>query len=78
VHRPARRLRRSFTNSKYPLVILRFEDGHEIQLKKGEGKSFDAFAGERVKVVVLWDPSANEREVIATMKAEQFDEESET
>jgi hypothetical protein len=78
VRKPARRLRRSFTNSKYPLVILRFEDGHEIQLKKGEGKSFDAFAGERVKVVVLWDPSANEREVIATMKAEQFDEESET
>ena len=74
----ARRLRRRFTNAKYPLVILRFEDGHEIQLKQGEGKTFDAYAGERVKVVVLWDPSVNEREVIATMKAEQFDEESET
>ena len=74
----ATRLRRRYTNSKYPLLILRFEDGHEIELKKGEGKTFDAFAGERVKVVVLWDPSANEREVIATMKAEQFDEESES
>jgi len=71
----AKRLRRRYTNAKYPLVILRFEDGHEIQLKRGEGKAFDAFAGERVKVVVLWDPSANEREVIATLKAEQFDEE---
>ena len=71
----ANRLRRRYTNAKYPLVILRFEDGHEIQLKRGEGKAFDAFAGERVKVVVLWDPSANEREVIATMKAEQFEEE---
>jgi len=70
----ARRLRRRYTNEKYPLVILRFEDGHEIQLKKGEAKEFDAFAGERVKVVVLWDPSANERELIATLKAEQFDE----
>lgn len=71
----ARRLRRRFANDKYPLVILRFEDGHEIQLKKGEAKGFDAFAGESIKVVVLWDPSINEREVVATMKAEQFDEE---
>ena len=70
----AKRLRRRYTNEKYPLVILRFEDGHEIRLKRGEGKVFNAFAGERVKVVVLWDPSANERELIATMKAEQFQE----
>jgi hypothetical protein len=70
----AKRLRRRYTNEKYPLVMLRFEDGHEIQIKRGEGKTFDAFAGETVKVVVLWDPSANERELIATMKAEQFQE----
>jgi hypothetical protein len=70
----AKRLRRRYANDRYPLVILRFEDGHEIQLKRGEAKGFDAFAGERVKVVVLWDPSANERELIATLKAEQFDE----
>ena len=71
----ARRLRRRYTNAKYPLVMLRFEDGHEIQLKRGESKSFDAYAGEQIKVVVLWDPSVNEREVVATMKAEDFDEE---
>lgn len=69
----AKRLRRRYRNAQYPLVILRFEDGHEIQLKRGEDKTFDAFAGERVKVVVLWDPSANERELIATMKAEEFE-----
>ncbi len=68
------RLRRRYANAKYPLVILRFEDGHEIRLKKGQGKSFDAFSGETVKVVVLWDPTADEREVIAVMKAEQFEE----
>ena len=68
-------MRRCYSNAKYPLVILRFEDGHEIHLKKGETKGFDAFAGESIKVVVLWDPSSNEREVVATMKAEQFDEE---
>ena len=69
----AKRLRRRYANTKYPLVFLRFEDGHEIQLKRGEAKAFDAYVGERVKIVVLWDPSANERELIATMKAEDFD-----
>ena len=71
----ARRLRRQFSNATYPLVILKFEDGHEIRFKKGEGKAFDAYAGETVKVVVLWDPSAGEREVISVLKAEQFEEE---
>ena len=71
----AQRLRRRYVNTKYPLVMLRFEDGHEIRLKKGQGKTFDAFVGETVKVVVLWDPSANEREVVAVLKAEQFEEE---
>jgi hypothetical protein len=72
----ARRLRRRYANDKYPLVLLRFEDGHEIRLKRGEAKTFDAFAGEHIKVVALWDASANERELIATLKAEEFDEES--
>jgi hypothetical protein len=70
----ARPLRRRYTNAKYPDVLLRFEDGHEIRLKRGEGKSFDAYEGETIKVVVLWDPSAGDREVIAVMKAEQFEE----
>ena len=69
----AKRLRRRYANTRYPLVILRFEDGHEIQLKRGEGKAFDAFAGERIKIVVLWDASANERELIGTRKAEEFE-----
>lgn len=70
----ARRLRRRYTNSQYPAIVLRFEDGHEIQLKRGEGKAFDAFAGETIKVVVVWDAAAADREVIAVMKAEQFEE----
>ena len=68
------RLRRRYTNEKYPLVALKFEDGHEIRLKRGESKTFDAYAGERIKVVVLWDPTADEREVISVLKAEQFEE----
>jgi len=70
----ARPLRRRYLNAKYPLVVLRFEDGHEIQLRRGDGKSFDAYAGETIKVVVVWDASAGDREVIAVMKAEQFEE----
>jgi hypothetical protein len=68
----ARRLRRAYVNEKFPLVVLRFEDGHEIVLRKGESKSFDAFAGERIKVVVIWDADAGDREVIAVLKAEEF------
>jgi hypothetical protein len=70
----ARRLRRRYVNEKYPSVLLRFEDGHEIRLAKGEGKAFDAFAGEIIKVVVVWDPTSSEREVVSVMKAEQFPE----
>ena len=74
MRKPATRLRRQYSNSKYPLVSLKFEDGHEIQLKKGESKAFDAYTGEKIKVVVLWDVAAGDREVISVMKAEQFEE----
>jgi len=70
----AKRLRRRYTNTKYPLVLLRFEDGHEIRVAKGRGKAFDAYAGESIKVVVLWDATSNERDVIAVMKAEEFED----
>lgn len=70
----ARPIRRRYSNEKYPLVMLKFEDGHEIRLKKGEGKAFDAYEGETVKIVVLWDASSGEREVISVLKAEQFEE----
>lgn len=69
-----RRLRRRYVNDNYPVVVLRFEDGHEISLKKGEGKTFDAYAGETIKVVVVWDAAAGDREVIAVLKAEQLEE----
>jgi hypothetical protein len=70
----ARRLRRRYVNEKYPVVVLRFEDGHEIRLRRGEGKTFDAYAGETIKIVVEWDPTARERETLDVLKAEQFEE----
>ena len=70
----AKRLRRGYANAKYPLVILRFEDGHEIVIKKGESKAFDAFVGETIRIVAVWDTSAADRDVISVLKAEQFEE----
>lgn len=70
----AKRLRRSFVNATHPLIVLRFEDGHEITLRRGEAKSFDAWAGETIKVVAVWDRDAGDREVLRALKAEQFQE----
>ena len=70
----ARRLRRFYANTTHPLILLRFEDGHEIALRKGDAKAFDAYAGETIKVVAVWDAEAGDREVIRVMKAEQFEE----
>jgi hypothetical protein len=70
----AQRLRRAYVNERYPLIVLRFEDGHEIALRKGESKAFDAFAGEKIKIVAVWDAAAADRELISVLKAEQFQE----
>jgi hypothetical protein len=40
-----KRIRKQYVNSDYPLVLLRFEDGHEIKVYKGTGKEFDAYPG---------------------------------
>jgi hypothetical protein len=69
----ARRIRRRYTNTEYPTAVLKFEDGHEIRLRKGEGKSFDAYAGETIKVLVFWDASSGERDVVLVQKAEEFE-----
>lgn len=75
MRKPApRKLRGRYVNANYPVVVLRFEDGHEIAVKKGEGKSFDIYAGETIKLVVVWDATAGDREVIAVLKAEQLEE----
>ena len=39
----AKKVRKQYTNSDHPHVVLRFEDGHEIDIPKGTAKSFDAF-----------------------------------
>lgn len=69
------KIRKQYENTNFPHVILRFEDGHEIQLPKGTRKSFDAWEGERIKILAVWDPTSGDREKVDTWRAEQFDDE---
>lgn len=68
------KLRKQYSNSEYPNVILRFEDGHQIEVAKGHTKAFDCYEGERVKVLAQYDPTTPEREKVDTLRAEQFDD----
>jgi hypothetical protein len=73
--RPPKKLRKRYVNDQYPLVILKFEDGHQIKVPKGDGKSFDAWAGERVKIIAMHDPSHPDRDVLETRRADDFADE---
>ena len=72
--RPPKKLRKQYANDEHPLVVLRFEDGHEIKVKKGVGKTFDAYAGETIKVLAIYDPTSGERELVESRKADDFDD----
>ena len=71
---PPKKLRKQYTNTEYPNVILRFEDGHQIEVAKEHTKSFDCYEGERIKVLAKWDPTSAEREKVDTLRAEQFED----
>ncbi len=59
-------------NLDHPLVVLRFEDGHEIRVPKGRVKTFDAYSGEVIKVVAIYDPTASERELLEAVRADEL------
>jgi hypothetical protein len=67
-----KKLRKQYVNSEHPVVVLRFEDGHEIVVKKGGGKTFDAYAGETIKVLAIYDKTSGERELVESRKADEF------
>ena len=71
---PQKKLRKKYVNNEHPLVMLRFEDGHEIKVYKGTGKEFDTYGGERVKILASYDPTSNERELVEERRGEQFDD----
>lgn len=71
---PAKKLRKQYVNNEFPTAILRFEDGHEISIKRGTGKTFDCYAGENVKILAVFDPDARERDLMDTRRADDFDD----
>ena len=68
-----KRVRKQYTNREYPLVIMRFEDGHEIKVYKGTGKQFDAYPGETIKLLAMFDPTSHDRELVDTRKTDDFE-----
>lgn len=69
---PPKKLRKQYLNNQYPNAVLKFEDGHEIVIKRGTGKAFDCFAGESIKLLAVFDPDARERDLVETRKADDF------
>ena len=67
-------LRKQYTNTEHPMVVLRFEDGHEIKVNKGAGKSFNIYSGESVKILAQYDAESAERELIEARKADAFED----
>ncbi len=70
--RQPQKLRKMYRNDGYPVVILKFEDGHQIKLAQLEAKSFDIYSGETVKIIALHDPKHPDRDVLETRKADDF------
>jgi hypothetical protein len=66
------KLRKAYVNLEYPFIVLRFEDGHEIRIAKGKVKTFDAYTGEVIKVVAVFDASAKERDLLESVRAEDL------
>lgn len=69
---PPKKLRKQYVNSDHPYVVLRFEDGHEIRIPRGAGKTFDAYSGETIKVLAIYDPTSGERELVESRRADSF------
>ena len=70
------KLRKQYVNSDYPLVMLKFEDGHEIKVYKGSGKTFDVYSGERIKILASYDPTSGDRELVEERKVDDFEDAS--
>lgn len=67
-------LRKQFDNVEYPEILLRFEDGHEIRIRKGRRKTFDAWSGEMIRIVAIWDPTGTDRVLVASRRADDFED----
>ena len=73
---PPKKIRKQYTNTTYPMVVLKFEDGHEIKVYQGTGKVFDAWNGETVKILAVHDTTSKEWDLLEARKVDQFDDAS--
>jgi hypothetical protein len=64
------KLRKAYVNIDHPAVILRFEDGHEIRVSQGKVKTFDAYTGEVIRIVAVYDPTSKDRDLLESVRAE--------
>jgi hypothetical protein len=71
---PPKKLRKQYSQSAYPLVVLKFENGHQIKVYQNEGAAFDCYAGETVKLMAVQDPTSSAWELIENRKADAFDD----
>jgi len=71
---PPKKVRKQYANNTYPLVVLKFEDGHEIKIYQGTGKVFDAWNGETVKILAVHDTTSKEWDLLEARKVDQFED----
>lgn len=71
---PPTKVRKQYTNNTYPLIVLKFEDGHEIKVYQGTGKVFDGWNGETVKILAVHDTTSKEWDLLEARKVDQFDD----
>lgn len=70
--RAPQKVRKQYENTEHPMVIMRFEDGHEIKVYKDTRKEFDVWPGETIKLLALHDPTSNDRELIESRRSDDF------
>jgi hypothetical protein len=71
---PPKKLRKQYSNPQYPLVVLKFENGHQIKVYQNEGAAFDCYSGETIKLLAVHDPTSSEWELIENRKADAFED----
>ena len=66
------KFRKAYVNVDHPAVVLRFEDGHEIRVPQGKVKTFDAYGGEVIRIVAVFDARAGDRDLLESVRAEEL------
>ena len=72
---PPKKVRKQYSNNTYPMVVLKFEDGHEIKVYQNTGKVFDAWSGETVKILAVHDVNhSKEWDLLEARRVDLFED----